>query len=191
MNIGLDLDDTLLDLVPDLVGFYNDENKTDFQKSHFSSYDLTQTWGGKIEDTLDLIKRFYKSDAFTDLKPIFGAIEFVRSSKSMGHKMWVITSRPEFTEVATTSNIKKVFGKVFEDIIFLNHFYGNYPKKTKGEVCDELNIELFADDHLKHCISANNSGRKVYLVNSPWNIDKEVPKGIERINFLSEINLTI
>lgn len=189
MNIGLDLDDTLLDFVPDMVGFYNEINKADYKKHHFSSYDLAETWGGTVEQTQDFIERFYESDEFTNLKPVSGAVEFVSLAKEKGHKIWVITSRPEFVEKVTIKNIENVFGSIFEDVIFLGHHYGLHKKETKGEVCDKLEIDLFADDHLKHCTDANNSKRQVYLMNNPWNIEREISAGIKRINFLSEIDI--
>ena len=107
MKIAIDADDVLLELMRDLIAFYNRSNGTSFKYENHKHYGLYETWNCTPEEAVENVHNFYASQEFLhDLKPVPGAVE-ANNYLSEKHQLYVVTSRPKLIETATEYQINK------------------------------------------------------------------------------------
>ncbi|MBI3627948.1 MAG: hypothetical protein HY220_04385 [Candidatus Sungbacteria bacterium] len=177
--IGIDLDDVLLDFNGALCEFHNAIYGTSYSRKDILSYDLENTWGCSRDDAIRRILEFYNSDVHYNAQPVEGATEAVREL-SKNYLLVVITSKPSYLAERTTSWLEKYYSGLFSGVYFTNQFHGDGIKRTKAGVCNELGVEIFIDDSVAHALEVADTGRKVWLFNTPWNQDP-IPSHITRV----------
>lgn len=185
MIIGFDLDDVLLGFFDALHPYCNIRYGTDCQRNDLVSFDLPKLWGISKEEAIKRVADFYQSPEHWDAKPIDGAIEKIKKLKQH-HKLHVITAKPEELKNKTLEWLDKHFPQMFDGIHFTNHYHGSGLKRTKGEVCRELNIEFFVDDFLENVNDVANSGIPALLFDAPWN-QGEIKSLVTRVYSWDEI----
>jgi len=188
MNIGVDLDDVLADFHKGWLRYYNDKYGTNFKKSDCYSYKLSDVHNVADKIVVKRIKHFYRTNIFKDLEPIRGAKKAVERIKKR-HKLFVITSRPNWTSDTTRTWIKKYFISSFKEVIITNQF-GNKDKDSqvdKSEVCKKYRINLIIEDAPTFAYDVAKSGKKVLLLDNPWNKDIVDHKNMKRVRSWKEI----
>tara|TARA_Y100000310_G_scaffold344806_1_gene459650 strand:+ start:1926 stop:2516 length:591 start_codon:yes stop_codon:yes gene_type:complete len=180
MLIGVDVDDVLAELMEQLLRDYNLEHGTGISKNDVLSYDLSELWGGTIEETIAIVNGFYHGSLFREIQPVFGSQEGVRKL-SERHKLEVITSRPYSIERETKGWVEEYFGGLFSEVTLTNEFpLDERPGRGKHEVCEERGIDVLIDDYMGHAERCSGNGTRVLLYDQPWN-QGEVPEGVTRV----------
>jgi len=186
MKIGIDLDEVLAELMPELIDFYNESQNTSFKIEEFHFFNLEKVWGGTREEAIKKVHEFYKSPSFDKIKPIIGCKEVLDILKKE-NELFIITSRPKNLEFSTKQWLEKYFPNTFSGVFFTNQFSLSEEKTTKLEICNSLGIEVFIDDHIDYALECLSSNRKVFLFNKPWNQKFEIPESIQRVSNWNEI----
>lgn len=178
--IGLDFDDVLMDLHEALHPYCNPRYNANLSRDQLTHYRLNEFWGCTVEELERRVVDFYHSEAHHNAKPVRGAPEAVREL-SKNNSLVVITSRPQFIKEKTLEWLTRHYGDLFDQVYFTNLFAGGGAKKTKAEVCRELGVDVFVDDHIDYARDVAQTGKKVLLYNAPWNQSDELHPNITRV----------
>lgn len=176
MNIGIDIDDTLVDTTKDLE---KDVLKYDEGKEVIEH--LEEIMRGEIPT--ENIRRFlnkYLLERIKELKVKTNAKRVIKALKKDGHNIIFITSRGEESCKGTVKKTTEYLNErdiPYDKIIF--------SASDKAKACKENNIELMIDDSIKHCEEVDNIGIRTFLFNSIVNKGKETK--IQRIDNWKEL----
>ncbi len=190
MKIAIDIDDVLADFLPTLLQFYNKQHKVNYEKKHFKSYHLWETWGGTREEAIDIVFEFYDATEFTHIPVITGAQNAVNKLKQ-NHELVIITARPEAIREKTESWINTHFPETFSAVHIANRFSKSGPQTTKAELCEKHAIDLLIDDSLDYALESITPHRRILLFDNPWNQHDKLPVGIKRVYSWKEIEKLI
>ncbi len=181
MVIGLDFDSVLMDLYPALIGYHNTRFNTSYPYYSAINYRLEDLWGRNTEETDKIIVEFYNTDMHDKAKPMPGAQEAVRKLKQDNHKLFVVTSRPEFVREKTLAWIDRNFPNHFDRVYFTNLYLGKSNVKTKAQACKELGVDVFVDDFVSYATNAAENGIRTFLLDAPWNQAENLHPNITRV----------
>jgi uncharacterized HAD superfamily protein len=181
MKIAIDIDDVLLQFVPTMIKYLNATYKTNLTVEEFVSYHFWEVWGGTREEAIQKVNDFHNTSYFDQIPPVTGALEAVQQLKK-NNELFIITSRPYYMIPKTQKCIDHYFPNSFKEIHFTNQYSAEGSHVTKGDICNKLNIEVLIEDSLQFALDSCVPGRKVLLMNRPWNASPELPEGIIRIN---------
>lgn len=173
MNIGIDLDDVLVDFWTEMLVFYNKRYGTAFCKEQFFSYEAWRVFGGTRKECIERIEDFYTSPSFKTIPALLLARETV-ATISQQHVCVVITGRPEYTASATHELIEMHFPGIFAGVHFTNAYALGIMPRLKKDICAALRIEVLLEDHWDHALPCAEAGIRVVLFDQPWN------RGVER-----------
>ncbi|PIP55788.1 MAG: hypothetical protein CO183_00770 [Candidatus Zambryskibacteria bacterium CG_4_9_14_3_um_filter_42_9] len=185
MNIGFDLDDVLLDFMNSLIPYHNNVFGTNNEREHFKNNDIASIWSCTKEEEIQRVFDFFASPEHLQASPIPGAVEGIRNLKEH-HNLSVITARPEELKEKTIEWLEKHYANMFDGIYFTNQYHGSGPKRSKGEICHELGVNIFVDDILENAEDVVSFGIPVLLFDKPWN-QAEVRSPITRVRSWEEI----
>lgn len=186
MRIGIDLDDVLVQFLPSLIEFHNNKYGTDLKLDQFASYQFWETWGGTKEEAIQKVYDFHKTPYFSNMPPVIGSQDAIKSL-SEKHELYVITSRQNDVAILTRKSVQTHFPDSFSEINFTNHYSQNSHSRTKKEICDSLGIDIMIEDSADYAISCLDNGRKIFLINQPWNVKRFIPQEVSRVNSWQEI----
>lgn len=190
MKIALDLDEVLGQFLPALIEYYNDTYKTDWKIEEFYTYYFWEIWGGSVEESIQKVYDFHKTDYFKNIKPVAGAQEAVKKLKE-NNELFIITSRQNDIIKDTREWVEKYFPNTFTEIYFTNHFSQSGKAITKSEICEKLGIEMLVEDSAPYALECLKPGRKIFLFDYPWNRSAKLPQGIQRVHSWKEITDSI
>lgn len=185
MRIGIDIDN--------VIANFNDELLKEYLK-----HDKTLRNRGIINENADYITRgmldwseeeessFYKENIeriAKNLKLIQGVKKYIDKLKQDGNEIYIITGRDngeyanpkEMTEKWLEDN-----GIIYDKLIFTNA----YDKQAKAEECKKNNIDVMIDDSTATCMAVQESGIRVFLMNTRFN---KKNKELERVSSWKEI----
>ena len=178
MNIGIDIDDTIMDtfdyLMPYIAEYFN-VDIDDLKNKNISYSNLPQEWK---EREIEFCKKYYDTVVpDTPIKP--DAVQYIKKIKALGHSLFVITARDNrlYTNAyKTTSKQLNANGVVYDKLICTF---------DKVQACKEEKIGLFIDDSIGNCEKVKNAGIPVLLFNSKSNI--RISTDLERVDCWKEI----
>lgn len=87
--------------------------------------------------------------------PLLAGASFALSELASKYTLLIITSRPHTWQPETEDWLKSKFGDTFISFHFTD---SGKEKKTKGQICKELDVDWLIDDNPEHCQSAINEG---------------------------------
>lgn len=187
MNIALDMDSVIADIGPALVKYHNKRFGTSYTIEDHDTYDFTKVWGCSAEEAMERVFDFYRSEDANQIQPVKGAVGAV-SYLSQKHKLYVITSRPHFTDKKTLNWVEKYFPGKFERVIHSNQFNKAGEKfRLKSEIALELRAEAMFEDHIDYANDCAEAGIKTYLLEMPWNRGREVNPLVTRMRNWTEV----
>ena len=96
-----------------------------------------------------MVRDFYKSQDFVDLKPIPGSQMAMFNLKQRYNKMYILTGRQDMAREETEAWIDTYFPGIFDDVILTNSYTPNEIHKV--DICRALNIGLLIDDNKSIC----------------------------------------
>lgn len=167
MKIGIDIDEVLVEFIKGYLSFYNSKYHSNFKFEDVITYNLWEVLPISREQVFELQEEFYNSDSFDEIKLISGAKEgIIEIAKS--NQVFVITSRPRSMKAKTDEFFKKNFKDLKLDVSYSGDVQ-NLNGKAKAEICKNLNLDLFIEDHVKPALECAEQGIKVFLFDKPWN----------------------
>lgn len=169
MNIAVDLDEVVADLLSNLILFHNNVYGTNLKRSDFFSYHYEEVWGGSKDEAVQKVREFIKSDYFLNILPVHGAYEALLHLKKLGHKLFIVTGREDYTKEITQAWIQKHFPNIFSGIYHTNAYVNGIKRIKKSVVCSQLEALVIIDDDMMHITDCLESGIKVIVFDNPWN----------------------
>ena len=171
-KIAIDVDEVLVHLLKPMAkrrGVKLPENKK-------YNYLYREVFSCTEEESQVILRDFYMSEDFRNLKPIEGYQLAMNNLNMIFDKMYIITGRQEIVREPTEIWIEHFFPGVFDDVILTNSFTSHEVKKS--DICRALNIGLIIDDNkgiCDQCIEAgtdalNFVGDEIY----PWCEESEI-----------------
>lgn len=182
-KIGIDFDDVLMDFNGGLFNYYNSINGTSFTRKDITDFKLENLWGCSVEEVRKLVTDFYNSPEHDKNNLVEGASEAIELL-SRDHDLIIVTARPEAVRPITERWLSKNFPNKFHSIHFADFLFSK--GRSKGEICDELGVELFIDDGMHNAESIAATGKKVFLLDAPWN-QGDLKPNIERVYSWKEL----
>jgi uncharacterized HAD superfamily protein len=160
MKIAIDIDDVLANFMQALITYHNKIYRTNLAKEHFTTFDLSKTWGGTQEEAVNKVFKFYETEEFTNVEVIKGAKNAVHALKQQ-HELVIVTARPEDLRNKTEEWIHRHFPTVFSEIHIANRFSKSGPKMTKAEICEKNGVTMLIDDSLDYALESVTPDRRV------------------------------
>ena len=112
---------------------------------------------------------FFESPHFLDIEPIEGAVESI-FLLSKYFDLQIVTSRSFDIEDKTKVWVQKFFGNMFSAIHFGNHYGAYGEKRSKPQMCADINALLLVDDSSIYARQCADSRIPVILFgNYAWN----------------------
>jgi uncharacterized HAD superfamily protein len=187
MRIATDLDEVIANFLAGFTNFYNDKYGTDLNESDFFSYDFWKVTGGTKNETIEEIYDFYKSEYFKNIKPVEGAIEGLERL-NRENELFLITSRQDDVMTETEEWIERHLPNTFTGIYNTNeHSENGFPVGKKSNICDKLDVDVMIEDSPAYAAECAESGRRVILMERPWNRDSKIPEGVRTVSGWEEI----
>ncbi len=187
MRIGVDIDDTLVDLVTPFTEFHNEAYGTSLRKADFITYATWQIVGGTHEDDLRKFAEFDQTAHAKNMKPMDGACAAI-DVLSKVHELCIITARPESFVSETHLWLREHFPEKFKDIYFAQDYKTSaVTRQHKADFVTQLGVHMFIDDNMRYAEECAEVGTRVLLFNQPWNQAPHLPAGITRVHSWEEI----
>jgi len=189
MIIGVDLDEVLAGVLPELIKYHNDKYNTNFEKEQFNSFDLWKIWNCTKEESLERVFDFYNSKYFRNIQPVEGSQEAI-DILSKKHDLVVITSRASVVKDKSIEWLSNYFPDKFSKACFTSPWYEEESGYEKAQACKELKVKVHIDDNLSFARKCSENGTKVLLYNQPWNqLDKSdsLPENMKRVYSWNDI----
>lgn len=190
MRIGIDFDDVLVDFVPAFLYYHNRLYGTDVSKDDVWSYHFWEVFDIPKDEMLRRIFSFLDSPESGAMRPIVGACKGVMAIGEE-HELHIITGRQDRIAPMTSRLLLRHFGGAFSGVHFANHFSGDASHLSKGVICDRLGIDVLIDDSPANALESAAPGRKVLLLDAPWNGAVAETDSITRVRSWERIVSTI
>lgn len=153
-----------------------------------SKYNLEERYGIPYSNIIhSLCIEFNNSAVIGFLPPLRDSVKYVKKIyKETGYKFLVISSLGEckFSQKLRTKNLIETFGKdVFYDFIYLPN------GASKSEILKQWkdSESWWIEDKIENVIEGLNNNLNCILMNHPYNISREIPDKIFRVNNWKEI----
>ncbi len=176
------MDDTQLHFLPALCEFYHKNYGIAFKPNDFHTYAFEKIWQLEITEAIRRVDAFVASEDFREIQPVEGAQEVIAALRKE-HELSVVTARLSKNILLTDYQMRKNFGDVYQDR--LHHgdaFHADITlRKNKSQMCLENQISILVDDGVNHAIDCAPVGIKVFLIDTPWNKNAELPSNTTRV----------
>lgn len=173
MKIGFDLDGVITDYFQTFLDFYNDRYNENYKFEELIDYHLWNIGIGRTkEECLVYHDEFYDSEYFEKIPFVNGAENCLRRIKNNfgRNEIYFITSRPINHKEKTQNFINKNFPELKEKLFFTGDFNPkNAGLRNKSDICNELGVQIYVEDHYDFAVSCSEKGIKILLLKNPWN----------------------
>lgn len=186
-KVAVDLDGVLINLQDKLVSFHNRRYGTNTRTEEIVHYDLDDIWKVGEEEFIRRIMEFYRSQEFSEVEPIEGAVSGVEEL-SREFDLIVITARPPEIETATISEISRHFPGKFKEVILTDSLSLDSKWRGKADICLDRGVEIAVDDFYRNVQECASKGIYSILFDAPWNREHEfLENGIARARNWKEV----
>ena len=160
-RIAIDIDEVLCPFFRPMVKRIG---KTPPTKPHPYVYrkalDITE------EESRKMVRDFYKSDEFKNLRPIRHADYVLYQLKGKEYSLYAVTGRHDEVRKDTEQWLDKFFPYAFEDLVMTNSFTDK--EIPKSDVCLSLGIDTIIDDNFDTCLDCMHHGMEaIHFVGDP------------------------
>lgn len=188
-SVCIDADDTTANFFVSFLDYYNALYGTSFSINDFWTRKFHLVLGCTGEEARRRVDEFQHSPSFRKIKPIDGSVEAVNKLFVLGKKLYVVTSRADYTREDTERFYDSYFKSLISDIIFSanSHTGRANSGRTKLEVCSRLGAPLI-DDDLEYVIPCAESGfGSILFGDYRWQRDGDLPPNVPRARNWGEI----
>lgn len=179
--LALDFDDLIYPFMAGFVPFVNSYHGTNLTLADFRTFNFEEVWGGTRDEAIERVLHYFEQIEGHP-EPVEGAIAAVEQLRER-YDLVIVTAREERLRKSTESWLEAHLPVHFEQV----HLCGTYatdpntPKRTKLEVCREIDVVGLVDDSLHNVTELAAAGRRGILFgNYPWNEADELPAGVIR-----------
>lgn len=182
----VDFDDVCVDFVGGYLQFHNKYYFTKVSYEQVYTYDLHKLFKISVEEKNRRIAEYWASPEHDYIQPMQDAAA----------SLWILAERYEIhmasarasnTEAQTKRLIDRYFPELFERVHLLGSFHhAEGKRRTKAEICDEVDAVALIDDAFHNAEPAVKEGRKVLMPDRPWNWDRN-HAGVIRVFGWSQI----
>ena len=182
--IAIDCDDVLIPSSPAIVAHYNQTYQTSVHVDQFYDED-TLLWGvPDKEEKYIRIRKYFQSEEFRiQVIPFREAIEAVAHLADK-HELHLVTGRSQTVDMVTAEMIERYFSGIFKSVEHTGSVRqpdGSVVRRTKGEVCRQLGVDVLIDDNLDHARSVLDSGTATVLLSGEYGWNRgELMAGVTR-----------
>lgn len=194
MNIGIDIDDVLLQYIPAILAYRRTAEGVDLTEEQITDHYLWKVpaWNLNREDTIQKVHDFYKTEFFKNMPPVLGSRDGI-SLLGKYHDLFAISSRPFELEEDTRKQLERCFSGKLSDLTLCNAFPKDGSKKvSKADACIEKKIDVMIEDALPYAEEIANQGISVLLIDKPWNkqgvFNKKVTRTYSWLDVVDKIN---
>jgi len=184
MKIGVDLDDVVFEFTKEFIKFYNPRYGKEIKFEDVKTYHFPDIFDISLKEVVDMIDEMVKQGIGRNLPFCDYAKESI-VDLSKEHDIFFITSRT--IRRGTLESLKRLFPELKFELIFSSNFSVGNEGKTKGEICNEKNIDFMIEDTKEHAKDIAGRGIKVLLLNKPWNEDYKEHPNIIKVNNWKEV----
>lgn len=183
--IAFDCDDVLVPTSYKLLEAYNIEHGTQVDLRYL--YEEHVSWGVSKSEAVERVLDLHRRRVVAGAVPMSEVIDEVNRLANAGHELHVITGRHEFQFEDTMLQLNTYFPGVFKTVEFTSYF--GHSARGKGDVCRQLGVDIFIDDHIYHCNRVAQAGVATILYgNYPWNSAcSSLADGIRRAQTMREV----
>lgn len=161
-HIGLDFDDTLVDMRKSIVQILNKLHKEDLIYEDIQVYGVSDLYGYSFDEFIEFFTENQKD--LHNISP-FPFLFEVLTELGQTSKISIITGRPPGW-MASASNWVKQNNLPIDAIMCASQYQNGKP-----ECASIHNVSLFIEDNPEHALALANSGIKVLLLDKPYNRD--------------------
>lgn len=182
--IAVDADDTLFDENNAIRLFHNERygsahSEDDYLAEGEFGWFWAPLWGTDQEETERRYEEFIQFKLKSNLPPLPGALEVLRSLQER-FELVVVTSRDERAVKVTHDALTEHYPDVFTGVHFAP-VWSSDKKMTKAAICNEIGAAYLIDDAYHHCQLAAQSGVTALLFGEyGWNRTQELVAGMVR-----------
>ncbi len=166
-KLGIDLDETIVDLIDPFLNYYNKETGTNFTKEDIYDYDIWKIINAKEEEAKELGRRFYISEHFDNLKPFEGAVDSIKKIKEYS-ELFIVTARYGIAKDKTQKWLDKHLNGLISEVFFTSDYSGE-KGLTKEQICKKYSLDCLLDDDPNVALKCTNAGISLILFNRKWN----------------------
>ena len=182
--VAIDCDDVLLPTSQAIVSNYNRRFGTSLTLEDMYRPATLERWGTDDDDiAIERVNEFLRSEEHARLVPDPEAIAAVRTL-SGDHELHLITGRADFLKEATAQLLDVYFNGCFTSIEHTNYIVPSTSaavRRSKGDVCANINATVLIDDHLVHGKDALRAlDRVIVFGDYPWNRQDKLSEGMIR-----------
>lgn len=186
-KIWIDIDEVLAHFLESYLNFYNNKYNSSFKRNDFFSYNFWEVVWWDKNKAIDDVHDFFETKHFELIQPIEWSQEAMMKLSKI-YELNIITSRQSLIETKTIKWLDINFEWVFKEVHFWNHFWKDWERKTKSQICKDLWINLLIEDSIDYALDCANNNINVILFDSPWNqTNAKLPENIIRIKSWNEI----
>ena len=181
MLLLTDLDETVLQFSDTLQSFLESEFGLVSKLRLKDHHDIPQMYGISIEETLDCVRRFHRSEWMRCLPPDPSAVAVLPELYERGYRFVAITAclnEPSIVE-ARRANLE-VFGMPWEDVRCLGL------TRCKKAALECYPPSIWVDDLMDHAATGADVGHRSFLLDKPYNSSKDHP-AVTRVGDWHEI----
>ena len=186
MRIWFDIDEVLSATWDHLLKVNNNEIKwVKFYREDWTEYYFFEnkklSWKITYEEWGELFANLFNDHLSI---PTVDWVEWVvKKLKEDWHDIFVITARELDFEKHTEDWLNKNFWDVFESVHFIKS-----KNVTKWHIAEELNLDLFIEDHIEYCNTVAEKWIKTLLFDVPANRKHtELNENVERIHKMEQV----
>ncbi len=185
MNIGIDIDDVLVDTSTYMLRHLNEIFGTGYKREQILAWHIEELFleHGTREE-LFLKIRDYARTRGEEILPLAGAVEAVKVL-SKDNLLIAITAREEDLKEMTIRSLEKNFKGNIKEVYFAG--LSGKKRRKKSDIIREKNIDLYIDDRWEYVLDCALTGCKVLLFDHPWNRRGELPSNVTRVHNWQEI----
>lgn len=162
MNIGIDIDDTIMDtfdyLAPYVAEYFHaDINELKARNISYST--LPKEWKAR---EIDFCRTYYDTVVpDTPVKP--NAAKYIKMIRELGHSVFIVTARDDrlYTDAYKTTSAQLAKNGIVYDKLICTF--------DKAQACLDERIDLFIDDSVGNCRKVLRAGVPVLLFHGKGN----------------------
>lgn len=171
MRIGIDLDDTVMDFVPEFLREAKHLYGLEYRISDVNDYLLASLPGLNPERVTTIMQSMISNEALAKLKPVEGSVYGLNNLRNNGHAITYITNRTPTPSTMRQARFWMEWHGIKHPIIY---------SKNKGQDLERIRADLLLDDNPRNIISAIEHGIKAFVFDRPWNTT--MPEVYKRVN---------
>ncbi|NCN87031.1 hypothetical protein GW932_04295 [archaeon] len=185
MKIGIDLDDTVWKFHEKFFEFYNEKYGTNYELKDYYIYNLEVFLGITREETHSLFKEYESLEKYKYIPFLEGVKEGIEYLSRNFEKNIFLTARLSSDENLVRDRLSKL--SLENPEIFYQHDENRKYLGSKVSYCLKEGISVMIDDGYHNLEECSKEGIKCFLVDMPWNQDKELNENIIRVKDWKEI----